>query len=93
MPCRGTSQDAKSYPEKQVKKAIDESSSRYHFVVYWSDEDQCYVGLCPDLFYGGTHGDNPEQVFKDLRAIVADVAEGYKAEDKPLPEPRDLVAA
>src|SRR4051794_40174383 len=76
---------------KQVRKAIDESS-RYHLVVYWSDEDQCHVGLCPDLFYGGTHGDNPEQVFKDLRAIVADVVESYKARGKPLPESRDLVA-
>jgi hypothetical protein len=45
------------------------------------------------LFYGGTHGDDPEQVFKDLRAIVADVVEAYKAEGKPLPQPRDLVAA
>jgi predicted RNase H-like HicB family nuclease len=68
-------------------------ADRYHLVVYWSDEDQCYVGLCPDLFYGGTHGDDPEQVFKDLRAIVADVVESYKAEGKPLPQPRDLVAA
>jgi predicted RNase H-like HicB family nuclease len=68
-------------------------ADRYHLVVYWSDEDQCYVGLCPDLFYGGTHGDDPEQVFKDLRAVVADVVESYKAERKPLPEPRDLVAA
>jgi predicted RNase H-like HicB family nuclease len=50
-------------------------ADRYHPVVYWSDEDHCYVGLCPDLFYGGTHGDDPEQVFKDLRAIVADVVE------------------
>ena len=63
-------------------------ADRYHLVVYWSDEDQSYVGLCPDLFYGGTHGDDPEQVFKDLRAIVADVVESYKAEGKPLPEPR-----
>ena len=50
-------------------------------------------GTCPDLFYGGTHGNDPEQVFKNLRMIVADVVESYKAEGKPLPEPRDLVAA
>ena len=64
-------------------------ADRYHLVVYRSDEDQCYVGLCPDLFYGGTHGDDPEQVFKDLRTDVADVVESYKAEVKRLPEPRD----
>ncbi|HYY29549.1 MAG TPA: type II toxin-antitoxin system HicB family antitoxin [Chthoniobacterales bacterium] len=67
-------------------------ADRYHLVVYWSDEDECYVGLCPDLFYGGTHGDDAEQVFKDLRAMVADVVESYAAEGKPLPKPRDLAA-
>jgi predicted RNase H-like HicB family nuclease len=75
--------------ERQLMNPAD----RYHLVVYWCDEDHCYVGLCPDLFYGGTHGDDPEQVFKDLRAMVADVVESYKAEGKPLPEPKDLVAA
>jgi hypothetical protein len=39
------------------------------------------------------HGDDPEQVFKDLRAMVIDVVESYTAEGKPLPEPRELVAA
>lgn len=42
---------------------------------------------------GGTHGDDPVQVFKDLRTVVADVVESDQAEGKPLPEPRDLVAA
>lgn len=58
-------------------------ADRYHLVVYWSDEDQCYVGLCPDLFYGGTHGEDPEQVSKYPRRIVADVVESYKAEGMP----------
>ena len=31
---------------------------RYHRFVRWSDEDQCYIGYCPDLYFGGTcHGD------------------------------------
>jgi len=28
------------------------ADSYLHFVK-WSDEDQCYIGYCPDLFYGG----------------------------------------
>ena len=27
---------------------------RYHRFVRWSDEDQCYIGYCPDLYLGGT---------------------------------------
>jgi len=33
---------------------------------------------------GGTQGDDPKQVFKDLRAMVADVVESYQAEGNEL---------
>jgi hypothetical protein len=33
---------------------------------------------------GGTQGDDPKQVFKDLRAMVADVVESYRAEGNEL---------
>ena len=52
-------------------------------VAYWSDEDQCYIALFPDLFCRGAHGGVLGQVFKDLRATVAGVIESYKAEGKP----------
>jgi len=32
------------------------NSDRYLKIVEWSEEDQCYVGTCPGLFYGGCHG-------------------------------------
>ncbi len=40
-------------------------SSRYVKIVEWSDEDQCYVGSCPGLFYSGCHGDNEQEVFSN----------------------------
>src|SRR5437868_947874 len=33
-------------------KAMKESA-RYLKIVEWSDKDQCFVGSCPGLFYGG----------------------------------------
>jgi predicted RNase H-like HicB family nuclease len=60
---------------------------RYAKVVEWSDEDQCYVGSAPGLFYGGCHGDDERQVFNDLCRIVEDVVALYEAEGKPLPKP------
>ena len=44
--------------------------ARYVKIVEWSDEDQCYVGRCPSLFYGGCHGDNEKEVFAELCEIV-----------------------
>jgi hypothetical protein len=48
---------------------------RYVKIVEWSDEDQCYVGSCPGLFYGGCHGDNEVAVFVELCGLVEESIE------------------
>ena len=63
-------------------------STRYVKIVEWSDEDQCYVGSCPGLFYGGCHGDNEQEVFSELCNIVEEIIEQYKHEGKALPLPK-----
>lgn len=60
-------------------------SIRYVKVVEWSDEDQCYIGSCPGLFYGGCHGGDEKQVFAELCDIVEETIELYKQDGKPLP--------
>ncbi len=60
-------------------------STHYVKIVEWSDEDQCFVGICPGLFYGGCHGKDEQTVFAELCDIVDDVIESYQQENKPLP--------
>ena len=60
---------------------------KYSHVVEWSEEDQCFVGRCPELFLGGCHGDTEEEVHEQLDEIIADVVAHYEKEGKPLPEP------
>ena len=43
------------------------AADKYVKLVEWSDEDECFIGSCPELFYGGCHGDDPRAVF--LRAL------------------------
>lgn len=62
-------------------------SMRYVKIVEWSDEDQCFVGSCPGLFYGGCHGDDEKDVFAQLCQIVYEMIELYKVDGKPLPPP------
>jgi predicted RNase H-like HicB family nuclease len=62
-------------------------SARYTKIVEWSDTDQCFIGSCPDLFYGGCHGDNAQAVFAELCDLVEEVIAVYKQEGKPLPSP------
>lgn len=62
-------------------------SARYVKIVEWSKEDQCFVGSCPGLFYGGCHGDDEKQVFAELCEIVEETIELYKKNAKALPPP------
>ena len=35
----------------------------YKKIVYWSDKDDCFVGQCPELMFGGVHGNDALKVF------------------------------
>ena len=60
-------------------------SDRYAKIVEWSEEDQCYVGSCPGLMYGGCHGDDELSVFQKLQELVDEIIELYHQDGKPLP--------
>ncbi len=62
-------------------------SAKYAKIVEWSDKDQCFIGSCPGLFYGGCHGDNEQEVFAELCEIVEETIALYKRDSKPLPPP------
>jgi predicted RNase H-like HicB family nuclease len=62
-------------------------SAKYVKIVEWSDEDQCFVGSCPGLIYGGCHGEDEKQVFEELCSIVEEAITFYKKDNKPLPPP------
>ena len=62
-------------------------STHYVKIVEWSPEDQCFVGSCPGLLYGGCHGPDERAVFSELCEIVEEVIELYKRDGKALPPP------
>ncbi len=68
-------------------------TARYVKIGEWSEEDQCYVGSCPGLFYGGSHGQDETAVFEELCLLAEEAIQLYQQEGKPLPPPtagRDL---
>jgi len=62
-------------------------SARYAKIVEWSEADQCFVGSCPGLVYGGCHGDDERQVFAELCSVVEEIIGLCKRDGKPLPPP------
>ena len=60
---------------------------QYLKFVLWNEEDQLYVGYCPDLFpWGGVcHGAREEDAFHELCALVRAEVGGLWRAGKPLP--------
>jgi hypothetical protein len=62
-------------------------SDQYHKWVEWNQEDQTYIGKCPDLITG-IHGDDPVRLYSELCEVVEDVIHHFESEGLPLPPPR-----
>ena len=50
--------------------ALKNAAAHYLKIVEWSDEDKCFVGRCPGLFFGGCHGTDETKVYQKLCQIV-----------------------
>ncbi len=61
-------------------------SDRYLKIVEWSEEDRCYVGTCPGLMFGGVHGDDETEVYKQLCQVVDEWIHVIEEDGEPLPE-------
>ncbi len=72
---------------RKIRQLISDTDI-YHRWVAWSDEDQVYVGHCPDLFLGGVHGDDPLEVARELQQVIDEWGEFHEMEHKPLPPAR-----
>jgi len=60
-------------------------SDNYVKIVEWSEVDQCYIGSCLGLMYGGCHGDDEKKVFQELCVLVDEIIDLYRKEEKNLP--------
>ncbi len=68
--------------------------SKYLKIIEWSEVDKCFIGSCPELFYGGCHGMNEYDVIHKLCVIIDEMINLYKEDGKTLPSPisgRDFV--
>ena len=57
----------------------------YLKIVEWSDEDQCYIGSIPGWIGKCCHGDNEEDVYRQLCQILEEWIEIYEEDEMPLP--------
>ena len=62
---------------------------QYHKWVEWSDEDQVYIGKCPDLITG-IHSDDPVRLYGALCEVIEDVVFHFNKYGRDLPKPHAL---
>src|SRR5258708_4033745 len=70
-----------------TRKEIKAQAAHYTKIVEWSDEDQCFVGRCPEIMLGGVHGSDEAKVYADLCQAVEEMIELIHADGHELPEP------
>lgn len=63
------------------------AADQYHKWVEWSEDDQVYIGRCPDLITG-IHGDDPVKVYAELCEVVEEVIRHFENHTRPLPQRR-----
>jgi predicted RNase H-like HicB family nuclease len=72
-----------------TRKQIKAQAARYAKFVEWSDEDQCFIGRCPEIMAGGVHGGDEARVYAELCQAVEEMLELIHADGHALPEPLD----
>lgn len=73
--------------DTMTRKQIKEQAAKYVKYVDWSDEDQCFIGRCPEVFIGAVHGTDEVRVYAELCEAVEEWIETLRQDDLPLPEP------
>lgn len=62
-------------------------SAQYLKIVEWSEDDNCFVGRCPELMLGSVHGKNEQKVIADLCAVIDEwIADAEKTGEALPPE-------
>ena len=69
------------------RRQIKEQAARYTKFVEWSDEDQCFIGRCPEIMAGGVHGSDEARVYAELCQAVEEMLQLIYADGHTLPKP------
>src|SRR5262249_22692457 len=69
-----------------TRKEIKEQAARFGKYVEWSDEDNVFIGRCPELFDGGVHGRDEANGYAELCQTVEEWVELIHDDGKPLPK-------
>jgi len=62
--------------------------NRYEIIIYWSNDDDCYISEVPELPGCMADGKTREEVLKNTETIISEWIETARAEGRTIPVPR-----
>ena len=63
-------------------------AARYELIMYWSDEDDCFVVEVPELPGCMADGETYEAALANAQQIIAEWVETARQLGRPIPKPR-----
>ena len=60
----------------------------YQIIIFYSEEDECYVADIPDLRYCSAFGDTPQEALKEILIAKELWLETSRELGKPIPPPK-----
>ena len=67
---------------------VEETIPRYKIEIFWSDEDDAYIAVLPELPYCSAWGDTYEEALAQARDAIRGHIEVRRETGRPIPEPK-----
>jgi len=65
-----------------------QSKYRYEIIIYWSDEDQAYIAVVPELSGCSADGPTYQEALTQAEIVIGEWIETAKELGRQVPEPR-----
>ncbi|NLJ60672.1 MAG: type II toxin-antitoxin system HicB family antitoxin [Firmicutes bacterium] len=64
----------------------------YEIIIYWSEDDQAYIGEVPELPGCAADGESYQETLANTETIIQEWIETAKSLGRPTPEPKGRLA-
>ncbi|TDE14817.1 type II toxin-antitoxin system HicB family antitoxin [Dyadobacter psychrotolerans] len=62
--------------------------SKYEVIIYWSNEDECFIAEVPELKTIMTHGNTQTEALQNAQEVIELWLQVAKEEGREIPEPK-----
>lgn len=61
---------------------------KYEIILYWSDEDESYIAVAPELSGCMSDGETPEEALENIQIVIEEWIETAEELGRDIPQPK-----